>query len=160
MSIVGVVSMIVAWFQISCFSYFAESIALKFKIDYFEKILTKDSNWFDQNNPGEMASKISKEVAAVQRGTGEKVGNLTMFVTSFIFGFAFAFFYGWLLTLILCGGIPFLLAVGALFANSLESGFTNQMKAYSQSAGYADQALNAIKVVHTYGQEALEETNY
>jgi len=156
MSIVGVVSMIVAWFQISCFSYFAESIALKFKIDYFEKILTKDSNWFDQNNPGEMASKISKEVAAVQRGTGEKVGNLTMFVTSFVFGFAFAFFYGWLLTLILCGGIPFLLAVGALFASSLESGFTNQMKAYSQSAGYADQALNAIKVVHTYGQEALE----
>ena len=34
------------------------------------------------------------------------------------------------------------------------------MKAYSQSAGYADQALNAIRVVHTYGQELLEEKNY
>jgi ABC-type multidrug transport system fused ATPase/permease subunit len=34
------------------------------------------------------------------------------------------------------------------------------MKAYSQSAGYADQALQAIKIVHTYGQEKLEEKNY
>jgi ABC-type multidrug transport system fused ATPase/permease subunit len=83
-----------------------------------------------------------------------------MFTTSFLFGFAFAFYYGWLLTLILCGGIPFLLLAGAGMAISLEAGFTNQMKAYSQSAGYADQALNAIKVVHTYGQEALEEANY
>jgi len=30
------------------------------------------------------------------------------------------------------------------------------MKAYSQSAGYAEQALSSVKVVHTYGQELLE----
>lgn len=30
------------------------------------------------------------------------------------------------------------------------------MKSYSQSNGYAEQALSSIKVVHTYGQEQLE----
>jgi ABC-type multidrug transport system fused ATPase/permease subunit len=70
-----------------------------------------------------MASKIAKEVSAIQRGTGEKVGNLTMFVTSFFFGFAFAFYYGWLLTLVLIGGIPFLILAGAGMAISMESGF-------------------------------------
>jgi len=34
------------------------------------------------------------------------------------------------------------------------------MKSYAQSAGYAEQALQAIKVVHTYGQEELELKNY
>jgi len=34
------------------------------------------------------------------------------------------------------------------------------MRAYSQSAGYAEQALSAIKVVHSYGQEELENNNY
>lgn len=130
--------MFMAWLQVACFSYFAESIALKCKIDYFAKTLTKDSEWFDNNNPGEMASKISKEVSAIQRGTGEKVGNLTMFVTSFVFGFAFAFYYGWLLTLIIMGGIPFLLLAAGGMAFSLQSGFKAQMVAYSQSAGYAD----------------------
>ena len=34
------------------------------------------------------------------------------------------------------------------------------MKAYSQSAGYAEQALNAIKVVFAFGQEETEIKNY
>ena len=34
------------------------------------------------------------------------------------------------------------------------------MKAYGQSAGYADQALNAIRVVVAYGQELKEVQNY
>ena len=34
------------------------------------------------------------------------------------------------------------------------------MRGYAQSAGYAEQAMYAIKVVHTYGQEQLEEKNY
>lgn len=34
------------------------------------------------------------------------------------------------------------------------------MKGYAQSSGYADQALNAIKVVQTYGNEELEDKNF
>ena len=34
------------------------------------------------------------------------------------------------------------------------------MKAYGQSAGYAEQALNAIRVVFAFGQEETEITNY
>ena len=34
------------------------------------------------------------------------------------------------------------------------------MRAYAQSAGYAEQALSAIKVVQSYGQEDLEKINY
>jgi len=34
------------------------------------------------------------------------------------------------------------------------------MQAYAQSAGYAEQALGAIKVVQTYGQEELEINNF
>mmetsp|Transcript_39029 Transcript_39029/g.59449 ORF Transcript_39029/g.59449 Transcript_39029/m.59449 type:complete len:160 (-) Transcript_39029:2993-3472(-) len=34
------------------------------------------------------------------------------------------------------------------------------MKSYAQSAGYAEQALHAIKVVQTYGNEVLETLNY
>lgn len=34
------------------------------------------------------------------------------------------------------------------------------MKAYSQSAGYAEQAISAIRVVHSYGMELVEQLNY
>ena len=83
-----------------------------------------------------------------------------MNVSFFVFGFLFAFYWGWLLTLILLAGAPVMLGLGAGFALSMEDGTKENMKAYSQSSGYAEQALSAIKVVHTYGQELLEMKNY
>ena len=35
------------------------------KIAYFEAALQKDADFYDVQNPNEMASKIAKEVAAV-----------------------------------------------------------------------------------------------
>ena len=49
---------------------------------------------------------------------------------------------------------------GALYGYTMKTGMIDKMKAYAQSAGYAEQALYAIKVVHTYNQESLEHKNY
>jgi hypothetical protein len=46
-----------------------------------------------------------------------------MFVVSFFLGFAFAFYYGWLLTCIALGGVPAMLIAGAGLAFSMERGF-------------------------------------
>lgn len=51
--------------QVSFMALFAERIAFKVKNHYFEKCLEKDADWYDQNNPTEMASRISKECAAI-----------------------------------------------------------------------------------------------
>jgi len=107
-----------------------------------------------------VASKISKEVAAVQRGTGEKVGNIIMSGSSFILGFFAAFYFGWKLTLILLAGLPFVLMSGVAMGAMFETGAVENMKAYAQSAGYAEQALQSVKIVHTYCNELLELTNY
>jgi hypothetical protein len=40
-----------------------------------------------------MASKISKEVTAIQRGSGEKIGNSLCQYASFLFGIVGSFFF-------------------------------------------------------------------
>lgn len=85
-----------------------------------------------------MASKINKEAGAVRRGCSEKNGVVNMSIWMFILGFVAAFYRGWLFSLILLGGLPFIACVGILFGASMQSGQVQQMKAYSQSAGYAE----------------------
>jgi ABC-type bacteriocin/lantibiotic exporter with double-glycine peptidase domain len=118
---------------------------------YFAKCLDLDAAYYDEHNPNEFSSKIAKEVSAIQRGLGEKVGNTIMSVSMFFIGFALAFYYGWKFSLILCASIPFVMLSGVGMAMSLESGVNQMMRAYAQSAGYAEQALSAIRVVHSYG---------
>lgn len=79
---------------------------------------------------------------------------------AFVFGFAFSFYWGWLMNCILLAFVPLIIFTGVLMGAALNSGLTESLKAYSQSAGYAEQALQAIKIVHTYGQEKLEEKNF
>lgn len=47
-----------------------------------------------------------------------------MSIAMFLFGFVGAFWYGWKLTLILLGSLPFLMLTGAGMAMALESGVT------------------------------------
>lgn len=78
-----------------------------------------------------MGSRIAKEVSGIQRGIGEKFGNIFMSVSSFILGYAFAFYFGWILTLILLAGLPVMLCVGALLGVSVQGGIVEQMKSYA-----------------------------
>lgn len=152
--------LVTASINVACFMVFAESITYKFKVEYFQKSLSKDAAFYDEQNPNEMASKINKEAAALRRGTSEKVGVINMSFWMFFAGFGVAFYLGWRYTLILLGAIPFIAMIGILWGVSMESGTVAQMKAYAQSAGYAEQALQSVKIVHTYGNELLEVNNY
>ena len=83
-----------------------------------------------------------------------------MAIACFLLGFAASFYWGWELTLILLGSFPVLGAIGIGFGLMVESSQTHIMKSYAQSAGYAEQALQSMKVVQTFGNEELENNNY
>ena len=71
----GVVTFVFASTQICLFSIFSQRMSHKIRLIYFEKCLALDAKFYDGNSAAEMASKISKECTAIQRGFGEKVGQ-------------------------------------------------------------------------------------
>lgn len=157
---VGCVIFFVSGGMMAGWAIFAENIAYKTRIEYFKACLEKDAAFYDVNLPTTFASKISAETAAVQRGLGDKISKVLEGIAGFLLGFAFSFYWGWKYTLILLVVVPVMAVVGGFMGSMMEAGMVESMKAYAQSAGYAEQALNAIRVVHTYGQELLEYGNY
>jgi ATP-binding cassette subfamily B (MDR/TAP) protein 1 len=124
MFLLGFVMWGMSWMQVSMWAIFAARISYKTRMIYFTKCLEKDAAFYDVNSPTEMSAKISKEISAIQRGLGEKVGNIIMSIFMFIFGFGLAFVWGWLLSVILMGAIPFIMLTGIGMAMSLETGLT------------------------------------
>jgi ABC-type multidrug transport system fused ATPase/permease subunit len=68
-------------------------------------------------------------------------------------GLTFGFLRGWKLAFAITPICPFIMTAAAVMGLVIEQGFLTNLKAYGQSAGYADQALNAIRVVSAFGQE-------
>jgi ATP-binding cassette subfamily B (MDR/TAP) protein 1 len=98
----------------------------------------KDSAWFDEHNPNELSTKIGKECALIQRGIGEKIGELYGTFILFFLGYAFAFYIGWEFTLILLGAIPVIMVAGLIMAKAGQAGVKEEMIAYQQCAGMAE----------------------
>lgn len=101
---------------------YAERVAVNTKIAYFKSALEKDADFYDKNIPTVMGSRIAKEVSGMQRGIGEKFGNIFMSVSSFFLSYIFSFYYGWKLTLILLGGVPFVLLTGMFVGIAAQGG--------------------------------------
>lgn len=103
---------------------------------------------------------MAKEVFSIQKALGEKIGMIVFSVSLSVSGVIIALVKGWNYALVIMCAAPFLALATVLLAYRMQSGFREVLAAYSQSAGYAEQALNAIKVVTAYGMETTEVENY
>jgi ABC-type multidrug transport system fused ATPase/permease subunit len=67
---------------------------------------------------------------------------------------------GWSLALALLFAYPFISLASSFIKKVYTDGYMRKTGAYAKSSGYADQALNSIKVISAFGQEEKEIKNY
>ena len=79
----------------------------------------------------EMASKIGKEIIVMKRGFGDKISVVLAGFFTFISAITIGFFYGWLLALYVCAGLPVLAIFSVIIASTFSTGAVATMKAFS-----------------------------
>jgi ABC-type multidrug transport system fused ATPase/permease subunit len=92
MALVGTITGLGMFLQLTAFSVFAENIAYKIKLKYFRAAIEKDSSYYDLQNQNEMASKISKECSAITNGLGERIAKVNGGFMALVVGFACAMY--------------------------------------------------------------------
>ena len=141
-------------------SIVSEKIGLNFRYRYLQSILEKDIKWFDEINSQELPTKISRDCQSIQNATGEKfimiVNAYMASVVSFVVAFLLAWIYAFCLLII----IPFIFVGIYILMKSIKQRQTENLASYIKSGAYAEQALNAIKVVSAFGQEKFENKAY
>lgn len=152
--------LVTSFFQNYMLMSASASICAKLKTLYLEKVLNQESAWYDQVNYLELSSRIGKEVDQIQQGIGNKYGQILYAFCMCISGFVVAFVKGWTLAFAMLGIGPIMMTGMIIFASVMQKRTISSMRAYGQSAGYAEQALSAIRIVVSFGQEELENRNY
>ena len=139
---------------------FSSKISRRIKENYLAAILKQETGWFDSFNYNELSARITKETMAINKAIGEKMGLIIFSLGMTICGLIIGAINGWSLALANCAIGPIIGVCAVFFGSTMESKFSKALKAYGQSAGYAEQALSAIKVVVAFGMEPVEITNY
>ncbi len=136
------------------------SIAARMKTKYLKAVLDQESAWYDQKNYMELASRLAKDVDSIQTGISQKAGQVLYSFMMCFSGLAVGFIKGWSLALAMLAIGPIMMIGMGIFGAVMQQNTLVSRKAYSQSAGYAEQALQAIRIVACFGQEQLEVDNY
>ncbi|CAL2047788.1 unnamed protein product [Caenorhabditis brenneri] len=146
--------------QASCFLVICENLSNRFRREFFYSVMRHEIAWYDKNTSGTLSNKLFDNLERVREGTGDKVGLAFQMMAQFIGGFAVAFTYDWLLTLIMMSLSPFMMICGLFLAKLLATAATKEAKQYAVAGGIAEEVLTSIRTVIAFNGQEYECKRY
>lgn len=145
-----------AWLQGTCFQLFADIQVKRMRVKYFEALLYKDVSWYDTRNVQALPSQFTDDMDNVSEGFGEKMGGAVFAMASFIAGYAFAFYQGWQIALVMLSILPFMAVGATCMAKAVQAVQLETQGWYAQAAVVVEECLYSMRTVVAFGAEARE----
>ncbi|KAH9508579.1 ATP-dependent translocase ABCB1 [Bulinus truncatus] len=158
----GVVSFITMFLQGYMFGRSGEALTKRLRDLTFRSMLKQDIGWFDdhKNSVGALTTRLASDASLVQGVTGIRLGTALMSFANMGVAIIISFIYGWKLTLVILGFMPFI-AIGGVMQIKLLAGQAGQNKEALEDAGkVAVESIENIRTVASLSKESVFFQNY
>lgn len=153
MAILGVYGFVTFFFSFWFCGTAAAAVANAWRMQYLQHLLHQDMIFFDEAEPGSLTLLLSDAAMAIQAGLSDKLAQMIQGIFQFVFGFAIAFYFGPILTLVLLACVPVLgMITSAMFLWGSEDGLFGK-EAYETASGIANEAISHIRTVASLNAE-------
>ncbi|XP_055935282.1 ATP-dependent translocase ABCB1-like isoform X3 [Argiope bruennichi] len=156
----GVAFLICNYIMVSFFSLAAANQAFRIRCMFMSSVLKQDIGWYDTNETGDFASRITGDLTRIQDGMGEKVGICVSFLSSTFLCVGVGLYYGWKLGLVILSVTPVLTIAMAVMSKVQASVSREEMQAYGKAGAVAEEVLSSIRTVFAFGGERKEIQRY
>lgn len=93
--------------------------------------------WYDSNDVNKLTTEISGNMIAVETAVGEKISVLFQSTVATVYGFFYAYFKCWRLSLALTGFLPLMMVAGLLMMKGMQIKAQLSKISYESAAGIA-----------------------
>lgn len=155
---IGIGATIAAYLARGCWTIAGERQAHRVRMKFLDSILKQDVEFFDENEVGDLSTRLSSDTTLYLESISEKFGLAMSYIVTFFTGFIIAFIRGWELTLVLVACFPLLMGAGILVGTAIASGIKGSQSAYARAGAIAQEALSNIRTVYAFnGQKKAME---
>lgn len=159
-SILGAVMLVVTYISVWAYNFVANRQILRIRSLYLKSALSQDIGWYDVQQTGEFASRMSEDLTKLEDGIGEKVVQYMHFMAAFLGCLILSFTKGWLLALVCLSSLPLtLVAVGTVSVLSSRLP-KKELVAYGIAGAIAEEVLSSIRTVIAFGGQDSEVKRY
>ncbi|KAL4455398.1 hypothetical protein ABPG74_012550 [Tetrahymena malaccensis] len=158
--IFGIISFILSTLMMYFCVQFGENQAIKFRQEYYKKLISQDVSYFDMLNSNELSTKMASDCFKIQQAIGEKL-CLFLYFSSIVIGtIALAFIRGWQLSLICSIIIPINLLVINTATKITQKSVKENSSIMQAAGGLTEQTLSNIRTVKSLQGEKHESQKY
>ncbi|XP_023931974.1 multidrug resistance protein 1-like [Lingula anatina] len=157
---IGAGCFVASYIQIACWMSACERQVLKLRKTFFFCILRQEIGWFDQNPSGELSTRLVDDIERVREGLGDKFSQCIQFLAQFVAGFAFGFWKGWKMALVMMSLTPLLAVASAFMSKVIASYSTREQQAYAAAGSVAEEVLSSIRTVVSFRGQKKEIRRY
>lgn len=152
----GIFTVIRGWF----FGLIGERIVRNIRVSLFEKITTLDISFFDENNTGDLVSRLTSDTAAIQSCLSVNVSIGLRSLAQVIISIIILGLMSWKLTLVLLGIVPILLLVSVGYGRYTKKLSKDYQDALATAAESASESMSNARIMRAYSSEEMEASRY
>ncbi|XP_039267520.2 ATP-dependent translocase ABCB1-like [Styela clava] len=151
----GVVAFIAYTMEATLFSKSGMELTTRLRRKAFESMVRQDISYFDdhKHSTGALCSRLATDASRVQGCTGVRLGTMLKNFCSLGVALGIAFAYGWKLTLLTIGFVPFLMIGGFLEMALLMGQGDEDKQIYEEASKIVTEAVNNIRTVASLTKE-------
>ncbi len=151
---------IFSYFRVWFFAVVSEKATADIRKLLYKKIITTPIPFFENNRVGDLISRLSSDVAAVQNVLTTTVAEFFRQVATLVLGLAYLFYVSWQLTLFMLATFPVTVVAALLFGRFVRR-LARQVQARLAEANIVvDESFQSISTVKAYTNEKLEYNRY
>ncbi|KAK9700678.1 ABC transporter [Popillia japonica] len=158
--LLGAATLIMGYASIAFFNISGIKQVLRIRSLFFEKALNQDISWYDKNQTGDIASRITEDLNKLEDGLGEKVSMFITMQVAFLSCLILALVRGWELALICLTSLPVTLVAIGIVAYLTTKLAQKEMDAYGGAGAIAEEVLGTIRTVVAFGGQKKELERY
>ncbi|TLD34466.1 multidrug resistance protein [Venturia nashicola] len=158
---IGAIAFALIYGHLTCWNIISQRLAHRMRVHYVSSLLRQPPSHFDTlQASGQVSSRLSGDITAIQAGTSEKVGNIITTISFFITVFIIAFTKQPRLAGILISMLPAFLLSGTIGSKYLSKYYVLQAAAVAKASSIASEALSHIAVVQAFGAAPRLEAKF
>ncbi|CAE6445399.1 unnamed protein product [Rhizoctonia solani] len=157
---VGVLQFITASIFLSCFTIASGRTTDRLRRAYLESVLHQDAEFFERVGPGEVGTRMIKDIGTIKAATGEKLAFMTWAFTTLLVALIMAFSRAPRLAGVVFGVVPlaFILFVSSGYLAAKAD--ARLLDVEGQAGTLLEQILSSVRVVQSFAAESFLVQKY
>ncbi|WP_367914472.1 ABC transporter ATP-binding protein [Leadbetterella sp. DM7] len=149
-----------SYFRVVFFAVVSEKATADIRKLVYKKIITTSIPFFENNRVGDLISRLSSDVAAIQNVLTTTVAEFFRQIATLVLGLAYLFYVSWQLTLFMLATFPVTVLAALIFGRFVRRLSREVQARLAEANIVVDESFQSVSTVKAYTNEKLEYNRY